>query len=322
MDVIREAQKVFDIEIETLESVKNNLGREFEEVVLSIVDCKGRVIFIGMGKSAHIARKISATMSSLGVPSFYLNAGECAHGDLGLIQEQDIAVLISNSGETDEIIQILPSIKKINTKIISITGNTKSTLEKNSNITLKLNIIKEACSLNLAPTSSSTAVLVLGDALAVVLSKIIHFTSDRFAVYHPKGALGKKLLTYVSDLMYSGEENPIIHKEATIKDVIIKMNKTLIGIVNVIDENNKLIGVITNKELLDCVEKDGLHSALKASAIMNCTPKVVKPDMKASDILKFVNTDSEVDFLTVVNDSFEPVGVARVKDFIKIGISA
>jgi arabinose-5-phosphate isomerase len=322
MDIIREAKKVFDIEIETLESVKNNLGTEFEKVVRSIADCEGRVIFIGMGKSAHIAGKISATMSSLGVPSFFLNAGECAHGDLGLIQEKDVVVLISNSGETEEIIQIIPSLKKIQAKIISITGNRKSTLERNSGITLKLNIIQEACSLNLAPTSSTTAVLVLGDALAVVLSRLINFTSDRFAVYHPKGALGKRLLTYVRDLMYSGAENPVIHEEAAIKDVIIKMNRDQMGIVNVVDENNKLTGIITNKELLDCVDKNGLHTELKASAIMNRSPKVVKPDMKASEIMEMVNSDSEIWFLTVINDYFEPIGVVKVKDFIRMGLSA
>ncbi len=322
MDMIREAKKVFDIEIETLESVKNCLGMEFEKVVLSIANCKGRVIFIGMGKSAHIARKISATMSSLGVPSFSLNAGECAHGDLGFIQEQDVVLLISNSGETEEIIRIIPSLKKINAKIISITGNKKSTLEINSDITLKLNIIREACSLNLAPTSSSTAVLVLGDALAVVLSELINFTSDKFAVYHPKGALGKKLLTYVSDLLNSEAETPIVYEEATIKDIIITMNKTLVGIVNVVNENNKLMGVITNKELLECVEKNGLNTNLKAFEIMNCTPKVAKPNMKASDLIKYMETDADSEFLTVVNDDFEPIGVVSVKDLVRMGNSA
>src|SRR5690606_22127792 len=229
IDHREEARKIFDIEIESLKKIRDELDDNFNVLIQEILACRGRIILTGIGKSGHIAKKIAATMASLGTPAYYLHPAEGAHGDLGIITKNDIILAISYSGETDEIIQLIPSIKKIQAKLVSITCRPNSTLERNADLSIHLKIIREACPHNLAPTTSSTATLVFGDALAVVLAKLINFQPENFAVFHPKGALGKRLLTKVSDLMFKGEENPVIHCGELLKKAIIVMSEKGLG---------------------------------------------------------------------------------------------
>ena len=220
LNVIDEAKEVFDIEIESLKKVRDSIGEEFVEAIISIMNCKGKVIVTGMGKSGHIARKIAATFASLGTSSFFLHPAEALHGDLGMIEKDDLVISISYSGESQEINNILPNIKIIGAKIIGITGNENSTLAKNSDILLDFPKFEEACALKLAPTSSTTASMVIGDALAVITSKLKNFQKYDFALFHPSGSLGKKLLVKVKDIMFSNDKNAIV-KSGTIVGIIV-----------------------------------------------------------------------------------------------------
>src|SRR5690554_3142348 len=268
IEIITEARRVFAIEMASLQKIQQELDGNFTSLVKEILACTGRVILTGMGKSGHIGRKIAATMSSLGTPAYFLHPAEGAHGDLGVITKDDIVLAISNSGETDEIIQLIPSIKKIRAKLVSITCKPNSTLERHADLSIHLQIIREACPHNLAPTTSTTATLVFGDALAVVLSRLISFQPENFAVFHPKGSLGKRLLTKVSDLMFQGEENPLIYQDEAVKKAIIIISEKGLGAISVIDDRGKLVGIVTDGDLRRTIEKyDGL------------------PDLKVRDIM-------------------------------------
>lgn len=321
VDIIREAQKVFDIEIESLLKVRNELDGNFTKLIEMILPCQGKVIFTGMGKSGHIARKISSTMASLGISSFFLHPGEGAHGDLGMITNKDIVIAISYSGETDEVIQLIPSIKRIGAKLVSITGKKESSLAKYSDLNINLNIIREACQYNLAPTTSTTATLVFGDALAVVLSKIIGFKPNDFAVFHPKGALGKRLLTTVGDLMHVGKENPIIRYNQTIKQAIIEISSKGLGAVSVVDENTKLVGIITDGDIRRNIERYDDFLSLSADVIMTKQPKKIKLDSLAVDALKIMQKGPRhITVLPVIDDKDKVVGMIRLNDIVKAGI--
>lgn len=318
-NILEEARKVFAIEIESLQKVKDELDEEFIVLVNEILSCQGRVILTGIGKSGHIARKIAATMSSLGTPAYFLHPAEGAHGDLGVITKNDIILAISYSGETDEIIQLIPSIKKINAKLVSITCRPDSTLERHADLSIHLKILREACMHNLAPTTSSTATLVFGDALAIVLSKIIGFQPENFAVFHPKGSLGKRLLTKVSDLMFTGEENPIIDGDEALKKAIIIMSEKGLGAISVVDFEGKLIGIITDGDLRRTIEKYDNLPDLKVNDIMTRNPVVITPDALAVEAIKQMQ-EREIMVLPVINENRKPVGMIRLHDIIKAGI--
>lgn len=319
IEIITEARKVFEIEVASLQKIQKELDESFVVLVKEILACTGRVILTGMGKSGHIGRKIAATMSSLGIPAYFLHPAEGAHGDLGVITKDDIVLAISNSGETDEIIQLLPSIKKIQAKLVSITCKPNSTLERHADLSIHLQIIREACPHNLAPTTSTTATLVFGDALAVVLSRMISFRPENFAVFHPKGSLGKRLLTKVSDLMFQGEENPLICQDEAVKKAIIIISEKGLGAISVIDDAGKLVGIVTDGDLRRTIEKyDGLPD-LKVRDIMTKNPIVIGPEALAVEAIKPME-DKEIMVLPVVNDEKAPVGMIRLHDIIKAGI--
>ena len=248
MDIIKQAKNVFDIEIEALEKTKSALDYNFEKILLMVVNCTGKVVLTGMGKSGHIASKIAATFSSLGTPAFFMHPAEALHGDLGMISENDIVIAISYSGESEEVTRLIPSIKLIGATLISITGNENSTLAKLSDITQTLPEFSEACYLGLAPTSSTTTVLCYGDALAVVASEMYGFNNANFGKFHPSGTLGKRLILKVKDLMSIGENNAIIGQDASLDEAVIQLSKKGLGIVSVVDESGDLTGVITDGE--------------------------------------------------------------------------
>ena len=319
IDILEEARKVFAIEIESLQKVKDELDEDFTVLVSQILACQGRVILTGMGKSGHIAKKIAATMSSLGTPAYYLHPAEGAHGDLGVITKDDIILAVSYSGETDEIIQLIPSIKKIKARLVSITCRPNSTLERHADLSIHLDIIREACMHNLAPTTSSTATLVFGDALAIVLSKMIGFQPENFAVFHPKGSLGKRLLTKVSDLMFKDEENPIIDGDEVLKKAIIIMSEKGLGAISVVDADQKLVGIITDGDLRRTIEKYDSLPNLKVCDIMTKNPIVIAPDALAVEAIKPMQ-EREIMVLPVVDKEQRPVGMLRLHDIIKAGI--
>ena len=318
VDRIEEAKRVFDVEIDALIKMRDSLDDKFASIVDSLCACKGKIIITGIGKPGHIANKIAATLSSLGTPSFFLHPAEAMHGDLGMVSEKDIVIAISYSGESDEIISILPNIKMIGAKIIAITGNADSTLAKNSDIVQNLPLFDEACRLGLAPTSSTTVELVYGDAMAIVLSQLNGFDNIDFGKLHPAGTLGKNLILRVSDVMVSGDKNAKINVNSGIKEAIVEMSKKLIGMVNIVDNNDKLIGIITSGDLRRAFERAGDGELLSIRDVMTETPFTVNKDELAVNVLK-VMTDKKFGASPVV-DGEKLIGTISVHDILKAGI--
>lgn len=318
MDILYEAKRVFEIEIRAMEITREQLGEKFEIILDKVVKCKGKVIMVGMGKSGHIARKIAATFSSLGTSSFYLNPAEAMHGDLGMISKQDIVIMLSHSGESNEMIQILPVIKLIGAEIVAITGNEDSTLAKHANVVETMPHFQEACHLGLAPTSSTTAMLCYGDALAVVASQTYGFKDVDFAKYHPAGALGKRIIYKVDDLMSRGENNAVVGLNAHLKEAIMMLTTKKLGLVTVIDDKGEIAGVITTGDLGRQLEKGVDVYKLNVKDIMTVTPVTVSQGslaVEALNIMKRYNIYS----LPVMKDK-KPIGTISMQMIIGIGI--
>jgi arabinose-5-phosphate isomerase len=312
MDIKKLAQEVFEIESKEIANLSKRLTDDFEKTINAIIQSSGKLIVSGMGKSGIIGKKIAATLASTGTPSFFLHPGEAYHGDLGMIEENDIVLLISNSGETDEVLKLIPFLKHQKNCTISMSGNDDSTLAKNTNYHLNIAVDKEACPLFLAPTSSTTATLVMGDALAVTLMKLRDFKEENFAKFHPGGSLGRRLLTTVGDVMKK-KNLPIISSQATIKEVIQRISEGMLGLVVIID-NNKIIGIITDGDIrraMESREKDFFN--LKAEDLMSNHPKLIYETDKlisASNIM----SQHKINSLLVVNESNDLVGVVQVYD--------
>jgi len=312
MDIKKLAQEVFEIESKEIANLSKRLTDDFEKAINAILQSSGKLIVSGMGKSGIIGKKIAATLASTGTPSFFLHPGEAYHGDLGMIEENDIVLLISNSGETDEVLKLIPFLKHQKNCTISMSNNDDSTLAKNTNYHLNIAVDKEACPLFLAPTSSTTATLVMGDALAVTLMKLRDFKEENFAKFHPGGSLGRRLLTTVGDVMKK-KNLPIISSQATIKEVIQTISVGKLGLVVIID-NNKIIGIITDGDIrrtMESREKDFFN--LKAEDLMSIHPKLIYQTDKlisASNIM----SQHKINSLLVVNESNDLVGVVQVYD--------
>ena len=312
MDIKKLAQEVFEIESKEVANLSKRLTDDFEKAINAILQSSGKLIVSGMGKSGIIGKKIAATLASTGTPSFFLHPGEAYHGDLGMIEENDIVLLISNSGETDEVLKLIPFLKHQKNCTISMSCSDDSTLAKNTNYHLNIAVDKEACPLFLAPTSSTTATLVMGDALAVTLMKLRDFKEENFAKFHPGGSLGRRLLTTVGDVM-KNKNLPIISSQATIKEVIQRISEGLLGLVVIID-NNKIMGIITDGDIrrtMESREKDFFN--LKAEDLMSNHPKLIYESDKlisASNIM----SQHKINSLLVVNESNDLVGVVQVYD--------
>ena len=312
MDIKKLAQEVFEIESKEIANLSKRLTDDFEKTINAIIQSSGKLIVSGMGKSGIIGKKIAATLASTGTPSFFLHPGEAYHGDLGMIEENDIVLLISNSGETDEVLKLIPFLKHQKDCTISMSGNDDSTLAKNTNYHLNIAVDKEACPLFLAPTSSTTATLVMGDALAVTLMKLRDFKEENFAKFHPGGSLGRRLLTTVGDVMKK-KNLPIISSQATIKEVIQKISEGKLGLVVIID-NNKIIGIITDGDIRRTMEsREKNFFNLKAEDLMSIHPKLIYDTDKlisASNIM----SQHKINSLLAVNESNDLVGVVQVYD--------
>jgi arabinose-5-phosphate isomerase len=312
MDIKKLAQEVFEIESKEIANLSKRLTDDFEKAINAILQSSGKLIVSGMGKSGIIGKKIAATLASTGTPSFFLHPGEAYHGDLGMIEENDIVLLISNSGETDEVLKLIPFLKHQKNCTISMSGNDDSTLAKNTNYHLNIAVDKEACPLFLAPTSSTTATLVMGDALAVTLMKLRDFKEENFAKFHPGGSLGRRLLTTVGDVMKK-KNLPIISSQATIKEVIQRITEGKLGLVVVLEDSG-IKGIITDGDIrraMESREKDFFN--LKAEDLMSNHPKLIYETDKlisASNIM----SQHKINSLLVVNESNDLVGVVQVYD--------
>lgn len=318
MDRISEGKRVFDLEISALEKTRDALDQTFLDILDLITNCKGKVIVTGMGKPGHIAAKLAATFSSLGTPSFHLHPAEAMHGDLGMISSNDVVIAISFSGESDEIVRILPNIKMIGAKLVGLTGNVDSTLAKACDVVQILPKFEEACHLGLAPTSSTTAALCYGDSLAVVASCIYGFTNADFGKYHPAGSLGKKLIIKVEDLMASGEKNAIVYFGVPIKDAIVELSKKGLGAVSVLDKDGSLLGIVTDGDLRRQLEKGVDVYDLRVEDIMSSSPYTIDKKSLAVDALKIMK-ERNISCL-VVTENNKAIGTIRLQDIIGVGI--
>lgn len=318
MDRLKEGKRVFDIEIAALEKTRDVLDETYLEILDLITNCKGKVIITGMGKPGHVAAKLAATFASLGTPAFRLHPAEAMHGDLGMVSANDVVIAISFSGESDEIVRILPNIRLIGAKLVGITGNENSTLAKASDIVQILPEFEEACYLGLAPTSSTTAALCYGDSLAVVASGVYGFRDSNYALFHPAGSLGKKLILKVDDLMAKGENNAKVHINVPLKDAIIELSKKGLGAVTVVDDANLVLGIITDGDLRRQLEKGTDVYSLKVEDIMSKNPSTVPKDMLAFEALKILK-EKNLSCLLVAEDE-RAIGTIRLQDIIGMGI--
>ncbi len=319
VNIIKRAKAVLDIEAEAIKSLKSRLGTNFKRALDLILKTKGRVVVSGMGKTGIIAQKLSATLSSTGTPSLFLHLSEAAHGDLGKVTCDDVVIIISNSGQTQEIKQLLPLLKKIGARIIALTGNKESVLSKHSDIALDVSVKEEACPLGLAPTASTTAALAMADALAVCLLELKGFREKDFALYHPGGALGRRLLLKVEDIMRRGSQNPVINENKKIAEVLVKITQARAGSAAVIDKNGKLRGIFTDGDLRRHLEKDQNLSLRRVKDVMTRNPTTVRPQMLAAEAMRLIR-EKKIDELPVVDENRRPVGLLDVQDLLKAGL--
>jgi len=313
--IIEIAKTVIQSEADSVLILKDRIDQNFEKVCHTIKNCVGKVVLIGMGKSGHIAKKISSTLASTGTPAFYLHPGEAGHGDLGMVSHEDVIIMISYSGESDEIISLLPGIKKMNVSIISMTGNTQSSIALSSDFHLDVSVDKEACPNNLAPTSSTTAALVMGDAIAVSLIAANNFTSEDFAMSHPSGSLGRRLLTLVSSIMNSGDDIPVVSKETLLIDSLLIMSEKALGMV-LIAENKKLIGIFTDGDLRRAIESNIDFQKLAIQEVMTIDCKSIQPQESALKAIQMMKKYS-INSFPVVDSNNNIVGAINMNTLIQ-----
>lgn len=313
------ARRVLRTEALGLNEIADALDGGFVRAADALLHCKGRVVITGMGKSGHVGRKIAATMASTGTPAFFVHPAEAAHGDLGMIVDNDVVVAISNSGESDEITAIMPALKRKNVTLIGITARPASTLARHADIHITAAVSKEACPLGLAPTTSTTAVMALGDALAVVLLRARAFTPDDFALSHPAGSLGKRLLLQVADVMHTGDELPVVRPDTPFADLIVCMSEKGLGMVAVADEAGYLKGIFTDGDLRRLFQQQRDFSGLTAQAVMGAQPKTITPNRLATEALKTMQ-QNRVNGLPVCDEAGRLLGALNMHDLLKARI--
>ncbi|MDH5407538.1 MAG: KpsF/GutQ family sugar-phosphate isomerase [Gammaproteobacteria bacterium] len=311
---------VIETEQQAIQALSNRINDDFVKACEFMLQCEGRVVVTGMGKSGHIGSKIAATLASTGTPAFFVHPGEASHGDLGMITAKDVVIAISNSGETDEILTIVPIIKRLNVALIAMTGNPQSSLGKSANVHLDVSVEKEACPLGLAPTSSTTATLVMGDALAVALLETRGFTADDFALSHPGGRLGKRLLLHVGDIMHAGDEMPQVSENVSLREALVEMTRKSLGMTSVVDTKGTLVGVFTDGDLrrvLDHGEINIKQLSIKDCMTKNCT--AISADKLAAEALQIMDSKS-INALPVVDEHQQLIGAINMHDLLKAGV--
>ncbi|MGF1738477.1 KpsF/GutQ family sugar-phosphate isomerase [Photobacterium satsumensis] len=311
-------RKVIEIEADALKGLTHYINGSFTEACQLISECNGKVIVMGMGKSGHIGNKMAATLASTGTPAFFVHPGEASHGDLGMIEKGDVVLAISNSGEASEILALLPVIKRLGIPLISMTGKPESSMAKLSQIHLQITVNQEACPLNLAPTSSTTATLAMGDALAIALMEARGFTADDFALSHPGGALGRKLLLRISDIMHTGERLPVVSEQALIKDALLEVSRKGLGMTAIIDKDQQLLGIFTDGDLRRLLDnRVDIHSTV-IGEVMTRNPATIRADVLAAEGLKLME-DRKISGI-LVTDNGVLVGALNMHDLLKAGV--
>ncbi len=321
MDVIEEAKRVLRVEARSILDLAERVDENFLKAVETLYYCKGRVVLMGMGKSGLVGRKIASTLASTGTPAFFIHPAEGLNGDFGMLAKEDVVIAISNSGETRELLEILPFVKRYGNRLITFTGNVKSSLAKAGDVCLDIHVKEEACPLGLAPTASTTATLALGDALAVTLMEKRGFKEKDFALLHPGGALGKKLLLKVESLMHVGEAFPRVSEKTLMKDVIFEITSKRLGVTGVCNEEGHLVGVITDGDLRRALEKFNNLLDREASAVMTRDPKWIEKDALAAKAVQRMEEYS-ITSLFVFNNTGDklPVGIIHLHDLLKAGV--
>jgi arabinose-5-phosphate isomerase len=317
--IIENGKEVIRIEAQAVNDLKNSINGDFVKAVETIYASKGRVVLTGMGKSGIIARKIVATLNSTGTAAIYLHPTDALHGDLGMVRSEDVVILISKSGETEEISNLIPMLKRLKVKLIAMCGNRHSRLAKDCDIFLNIAVKEEACPYDLAPTASTTATLALGDALSVSLLQKRKFTEEDFAFLHPGGSLGKRLSLKIKEIMITGERIPKVGENSSIKDVIFEITSKRLGTTCVVDEENNLVGIITDGDLRRLLEKTLEIKDLKAKDIMTRKPKVMKADYLASFALQQME-NYKITSLIIIDDENHPEGIVHLHDLINLGL--
>ena len=313
------ALAVIETELASIEAIKSRIDDNFVKACEIILGCKGRVVVIGMGKSGHIGNKIAATLASTGTPAFFVHPGEASHGDLGMITANDVVIALSNSGETGEILTILPIIKRLSVPMISITGKPNSTLSTEADINLDATVEKEACPLGLAPTSSTTVALVFGDALAVALLDARGFTEEDFALSHPGGSLGRRLLLHVKDIMHTGEDIPMVNEDASLRDALLEITQKNLGMTAIVNKQQQVIGIYTDGDLRRTLDKNiDVHTAaVKNVMTINC--KTIQQNILAAEALT-VMQENKINAMLVVDNSNVVIGALNMHDLLRAGV--
>ncbi len=321
-EMLKHAQDVLRMEAEAVLELVPRIDANFASAVEMILQCPGRTVITGMGKSGIIGRKMAATLASTGTPSFYLHPAEGIHGDLGMVTAGDVVIALSNSGETGEVLNILPSLRRIGAKIIAMVGNDASTLAKNADVVLNVGVSKEACPLGLAPTSSTTAALAYGDALALALLQRHHFTASQFAIFHPGGSLGRRLLLTVGDIMHSGEENPVVVGETTVQEALFVITDKGLGAVSVIDANGVMQGVLTDGDIRRGLSKGVDFLQRPVTELMTKQPKTITKDKLAAQALHIMesNHPKPITVLPVVDADNKVIGLLHMTDLVRQGV--
>ncbi|MFH0918585.1 MAG: KpsF/GutQ family sugar-phosphate isomerase [Candidatus Omnitrophota bacterium] len=319
INILKRAKEVLEIEAQAIRQLKVRLGQGFIKALEIILRCKGRVVVSGMGKTGIIAQKFSATLASTGTPSLFLHTAEAIHGDLGKVTGEDVIIILSNSGSTEEMKQLLPILKKMGAPIIALTGNPKSVLAKYSDVVLDVSVKKEACPLGLAPTASTTATLAMADALAVCLLERKGFKEKDFAFFHPGGALGRRLLLSVQDIMRQGQANAIVREDKKVSEVLLAITRARAGSAIVVDKSGKLKGIFTDGDLRRHLASDKNLPTRPIKEVMTKNPTVVNKDMLAAEAMRILQA-KKIDEVPVVDKFRRPVGLLDVQDLLKAGL--
>ncbi|WP_426140184.1 KpsF/GutQ family sugar-phosphate isomerase [Pseudomonas sp. DWP3-1-2] len=318
-DLIQSAQRTIRLEIEAVEGLLSTIDADFVQACEMILASKGRVVVVGMGKSGHIGKKIAATLASTGTTSFFVHPAEASHGDMGMITADDIILALSNSGTTAEIVTLLPLIKRLGIQMISLTGNPASTLAKAADVNLSARVVHEACPLNLAPTSSTTAALVMGDALAVALLEARGFTAEDFAFSHPGGALGRRLLLKVEHVMHVGDELPKVQRGTLLRESLMEMTRKGLGMTAVLEADGRLAGIFTDGDLRRTLDRPFDIRLTTIDEVMTVHGKTARPEMLAAEALKIME-DNKIGSLIVVDENDHPVGAFNLQDLLRAGV--
>jgi arabinose-5-phosphate isomerase len=307
---------VIETEQMALKELIDRIDDKFVIACDLLLRCEGRIVVTGMGKSGHIGNKIAATLASTGTPAFFVHPGEASHGDLGMITNKDVMMLLSNSGETDEIVALLPVIKRLNTPMISLTGKTNSTLAKTATVNIDISVSKEACPLGLAPTSSTTATLAMGDAISIALLEARGFNKDDFALSHPGGILGRRLLLHVSDIMHADDEIPKVTESALLSDALIEMTQKGLGVTTIVNDNNEILGVFTDGDLRRTLDSKVDINTCLVKDIMTKNGKNIKANSLAASALALMEEHS-INALVVVDEQEKLVGILNMHDLLR-----